>query len=73
MEPGVIGQAGTKAIEGLKLAQEKAADAAEAIAGGSLEPEDIVSLSMAANGFKASVAVLKIDAEMTRSLLDIVA
>ena len=73
MEVGAIGPAAAAALEGLKMAQEKAARTAEEIAGGSLEPEDMVSLSLAATGVKANVAVLKADAEMTRSILDIVA
>ena len=72
MEVGAIGPAASAALEGLKMAQEQAARTAEKIAGGSLEAEDIVSLSLAATGVKANVAVLKADAEMTRSILDIV-
>lgn len=61
------------AIEGLKKAEEKTLQAAQNIASGALNPEDVVSLSLAATDFKANVAVLKTNDEMTKSLLDIVA
>ena len=61
------------AIEGLKKAQSTVEDAAQNIAGGSLDPEDIVSLSTAAISFKANVAVIKTENETTKSLLDITA
>lgn len=73
MEISSLGSAAQSAIEGLKRAEEKTLQAAENIAQGSLEVEDFVSLSLAAFDFKANVAVLKTDSEMTKSLLDILA
>lgn len=73
MEVPSLGSASQVAIEGLKRAQEKTQVAAQNIAEGSLNPEDVVSLSLAAADFKANVAVLKSEDEMTKSLLDIVA
>lgn len=73
MEVPSLGSASQAAIEGLKRAQEKTQIAAQNIAEGSLNPEDVVSLSLAAADFKANVAVLKSEDEMTKSLLDIVA
>ncbi len=73
MEVPSLGSASQAAIEGLKRAQEKTQVAAQDIAEGSLNPEDVVSLSLAAADFKANVAVLKSEDEMTKSLLDIVA
>jgi flagellar basal body rod protein FlgC len=73
MEVPSLGSASHAAIEGLKRAQEKTQVAAQNIAEGSLNPEDVVSLSLAAADFKANVAVLKSEDEMTKSLLDIVA
>ncbi len=61
------------AIEGLKKAQSTVEDAAQNIAGGSLDPADIVSLSTAALSFKANAAVIKTENEATKSLLDITA
>ena len=59
------------AIDGLKKAQNTLENAAQNIAGGSQDPQDIVSLSQAATSFKASAAVIKTDDEMQKSLLDI--
>jgi flagellar hook protein FlgE len=59
------------AIEGLKKAQNTVDQAAQNIAGGSQNPEDIVSLSQAATSFKANAAVIKTDAEISKTLLDI--
>jgi len=73
MEVPSLGSASHTAIEGLKRAQEKTQQAAQNIAEGSLNPEDVVALSLAAADFKANVAVLKSEDEMTKSLLDIVA
>lgn len=73
MEVPSLGSASQAAIEGLKRAQEKTLAAAQNIAEGSLNPEDVVALSLAAADFKANVAVLKSEDEMTKSLLDIVA
>jgi hypothetical protein len=61
------------AIEGLKKATNTIENAAQNIAGGSQDPQDIVSLSTAATSFKANAAVIKADDEMTKSLLDITA
>jgi len=61
------------AIEGLKKAQSQLEGAAQNIASGSQDPQDIVSLSQAATGFKANAAVIKTDDQMTKSLLDITA
>ena len=73
MEVTSLGSAAQSAIEGLKRAEEKTLQAAQNIAEGSLNPEDVVSLSVAAMDFKANVAVLKSTDEQTKSLLDIVA
>lgn len=73
MEISSLGSASHSAIEGLKRAEEKTLQAAQNIAEGSLNPEDVVSLSVAAADFKANVAVLKSTDEMTKSMLDIVA
>ncbi|GAB2178224.1 flagellar basal body rod C-terminal domain-containing protein [Dongia sp. agr-C8] len=59
------------AIEGLKKATNTVNDAAQNIAGGSQDPQDIVSLSTAATSFKANAAVIKTSDEMTKTLLDI--
>ncbi|HET6157396.1 MAG TPA: hypothetical protein VFE34_03550 [Dongiaceae bacterium] len=73
MEIPSLGSAAQAAIEGLKKAEEKTQQAAQNLAEGSLNPEDIVSLSLAALDFKANAAVLKSTNEQTKSLLDIVA
>jgi flagellar hook-associated protein FlgK len=59
------------AVEGLKKASNTLQNAAQNIAGGSQDPEDIVSLSQASTGFKANAAVIKAEDQMTKSLLDI--
>ena len=59
------------ALDGLKKATNTLENAAQNIAGGSLDPQDIVSLSQASTGFKANAAVIKTDGELTKSLLDI--
>jgi hypothetical protein len=59
------------AIEGLKKAQNTVNNAAQNIAGGSQDPQDIVALSQAATSFKANAAVIKTENEMTKTLLDI--
>jgi flagellar hook protein FlgE len=61
------------AIEGLKKAQNTLDNAAQNIAGGSQDPQDIVSLSQAATGFKANAAVIRTQDEMSKTLLDITA
>jgi hypothetical protein len=73
MEVSSLGSAAQSAIEGLKKAEEKTLQAAQNIAEGSLNPEDVVSLSLAAQDFKANAAVLKSANEQTKSLLDIMA
>lgn len=73
MEISSLSGASQSAIEGLKRAEEKTLQAAQNIAEGALNPEDVVSLSLAAADFKSNVAVLKTSDEMTKSLLDIVA
>lgn len=73
MEITSLGSAAQSAIEGLKRAEERTLQAAQNIAEGALNPEDVVSLSLAALDFKANAAVLKSANEQTRSLLDIVA
>ena len=59
MEIASLGSAAQSALEGLKRAEEKTLQAAQNIAEGSLNPEDVVSLSLAALDFKANAAVLK--------------
>ena len=59
------------ALEGLKKATNQLDKAAQNIAGGSQDPQDVVSLSQAANGFKANAAVLNATDQATQSLLDI--
>ena len=61
----------TNAIDGLKKAQSQLEQASQNIASGSQDPQDIVSLSQAATGFKANAAVIKTDAELSKTLLDI--
>ncbi len=61
----------SNAIEGLKKAQSTLDTAAQNIAGGSQDPQDIVSLSQAATSFKANAAVIKTDNEISKTLLDI--
>lgn len=73
MEVPSLGSASHTAIEGLKRAQEKTEQLAQNIAEGPLNPEDIVSLSLAAQDFKANVAVLKSENETSQALLDIMA
>ena len=73
MEVSSLGSAAQSAIEGLKRAEQKTQNAAQNIAEGLLDPQDVVSLSLAAFDFKANVAVLKSTDEQTKSLLDILA
>ena len=63
----------SNAIEGLKKASSTIANAAQNIAGGSQDPQDIVSLSTAATNFQANAAVIRAEDETTKSLLDITA
>jgi hypothetical protein len=73
VEVSSLSGATQSAIQGMKAAQEKTQEAAQNIAEGSLNPEDVVALSVAAAGFKANVAVMKSEGEMSKALLDIVA
>jgi flagellar hook protein FlgE len=63
----------SNAVDGLKKATAALDQAAQNIAGGSLNPQDVVSLSQSAIGFKANAAVLRTEDEVTQSLLDITA
>ncbi len=63
----------SNAIEGLKKASSTIANAAQNIAGGSQDPQDIVALSQAATNFQANAAVIRAEDETTQSLLDITA
>ena len=73
MDVGSVSPSSTtaNAIEGLKKAQSQLEQASQNIASGSQDPQDIVSLSQAATGFKANAAVIKTDDELTKTLLDI--
>lgn len=61
------------AVEGLKKAQTDLDKTAQNIAEGSIDPEDIVSLSLAATSFKANAAVIRTENENTQALLNITA
>ncbi|WP_303977169.1 hypothetical protein [Dongia mobilis] len=61
------------AIEGLKKASAQIEESAQNVAEGSLDPADIVSLSLAATSFKANAAVIRTENETTQALLDITA
>jgi flagellar hook-associated protein FlgK len=61
------------AIQGLQKNQAQIEQTAQNIASGSLDPQDVVSLSQAATSFKANAAVIRTDNEMTQSLLNITA
>ncbi len=61
------------AVEGLKKAQTDLDKTAQNIAEGSTDPQDIVSLSLAATSFKANAAVIRTENENTQALLDITA
>lgn len=62
------------AVEGLKKAQDQIEQSAQNIAEESTaNPEDIVSLSVAAISFKANAAVIRTENETMKSLLDITA
>lgn len=61
------------AVEGLKKAQSQMEAAAQNVAEGSLDPQDIVSLSLAATSFKANAAVIRTENENTQELLNITA
>lgn len=61
------------AVNGLNKAQASMNQAAQNIAGGSLDPADVVSLSQSAISFKANAAVLRTESQVAQSLLDITA
>ena len=71
MDVGAVSNTASTALQGLKKSQDQLQQAANNIAGGSQDPQDIVSLSQASTGFKANAAVLRADDEMQQSLLDI--
>ena len=71
MDVGAVSNTTSTALQGLKKSQDQLQQAANNIAGGSQDPEDIVSLSEASTSFKANAAVVKVDSEMQQSLLDI--
>jgi hypothetical protein len=68
-----LSSAQTNALQGLKKATNSLDQAAQNIASGSLDPQDVVSLSQAATNFKANAAVLKTADEASQSLLNITA
>ena len=68
-----VTNATTAAIGGLKRAEQKLDATATNIAQGSLDPKDVVDLSLEANSFKANTAVLKTTDELSKTLLDVVA
>jgi hypothetical protein len=59
------------ALEGMKKAQIQLAETAQNIAEGSLDPQDLVSLSLADLQFKANATVLKAENEVLKAALDI--
>ena len=61
------------AVQGLQKNQAQIDQTAQNIAGGSQDPQDIVSLSTAATSFKANAAVIKTDNAVNQSLLNITA
>ena len=61
----------SNALQGLKKATNTLENAAQNIAEGSVDPQDVVSLSQASTGYKANAAVIKTDGELNKSLLDI--
>jgi len=74
MDVGSVNNSATaNALEGLKKASGTIANAAQNIAGGSQDPQDIVALSQAATNFQANAAVIRAEDETTKSLLDITA
>jgi hypothetical protein len=68
-----LSSAQTNALQGLKKAISSLDQAAQNIASGSLDPQDVVSLSQAATNFKANAAVLKTADQASQSLLNITA
>lgn len=60
-------------IQGFQRAQEATADAATQIAGGSLDPEVIVSLTQSALAAEVSAAVIKLADQSLGTLLDVLA
>ena len=68
-----LSTAQTTALQGLQKNTQQIDETAQSIASGSLDPQDVVSLSQAATGFAANAAVLKATNETTQSLLNITA
>jgi hypothetical protein len=75
MDTGAVSTSSTiaNAIQGLQKNQAQIEQTAQNIASGSLDPQDVVSLSQAAIGFKANAAVIRTEDQATQSLLDITA
>jgi hypothetical protein len=75
MDAGSINLSSTiaNALKGLQKASGNLDQAAQSIAGGSLDPQDVVALSQAATNVKASAAVLKSADQASKSLLNITA
>jgi hypothetical protein len=61
--------AASTAIAGLQKAQDILGQAADSIASGSMDPQDVVALSQAATNFKVNIAVLKASDQMSKALL----
>jgi hypothetical protein len=59
------------AVNGLDKADASLNQASQNIANGSLDPKDVVSLSLASTNVQANVAVLKTDERTQKSLLNI--
>lgn len=75
MDAGSVSTSSTisNAVQGLQKNQAQIEQTAQNIASGSLDPQDVVSLSQAATSFKANAAVIRTDNEMTQQLLNITA
>ena len=71
VSPVSTSNATSSALAGMKKATDTLENAAQNIAGGSPEPQDIVALSVASTSFKANTAVVETADEMSKSLLDI--
>jgi flagellar hook protein FlgE len=61
----------SNALEGLKKAQSQIEQVSQNVAEGSVEAEDVVSLSLAATNFKANAAVIRTENETMQALLDV--
>ena len=75
MDAGSVSTSSTisNAVQGLQKNQAQIEQTAQNIASGSLDPQDVVSLSQAATSFQANAAVIRTDNEMTQQLLNITA